>query len=40
MEMNGKTDSAVSATDEEQEQGADEDLDVTPPPFNPQAAEK
>ena len=40
MEMNGKTDSAVSATDEEQEQGADEDVDVTPPPFNPQAAEK
>ena len=40
MEMNGKTDSAVSATDEEQEPGADEDVDVTPPPFNPQAAEK
>lgn len=40
MEMNGKTDSAVSATDEEQEPGADEDVDVTPPPFNPQASEK
>lgn len=40
MEMNGKTDSADSATDEESEPGAGEDVNVTPPPFNPQASEK